>query len=283
MTSDANVETSLTMDARLAVLEERTRPKEKKLLDRLKDWGGVASLVIAVAYSFPLGLWDRWFEAPKRTQEVELAALRQVLSESTSMIADYGRSVAGLNDAYLAETISRAYNTRLYLLMEKNIGAFTRRKDDFNAPELLVIGYNLLMTNQTGAAIAFFEAATAKAASDPRTAVEARRQLGKAYFMPGPFQDKGKGREQLSNAVSMASQGRSWLEVTSYVNALAEWGIIELMHGDWACGETHVTRSLSLYEELAPVLNDKGSFGRMVSEQASRIKRRPEQPSNGCS
>lgn len=45
-----------TVLERLAILEERTHPKPKSVVDRLKDWGGVASLVIAIAYSFPIGL-----------------------------------------------------------------------------------------------------------------------------------------------------------------------------------------------------------------------------------
>lgn len=282
MTDGSHHVAELSIDARVAVLEERTRPKDKTPLDRLKDWGGVASLVIAIAYSFPLGLWDRWFEAPKKLQESELVGLRQVLTESTSMMAEYGRAIAGLSDAYLAETVSRAYNTRLYLLMDKNAGAFKRRRQDFNAPELLVIGYNLLMTNQTAAAIEFFEVATEKAAKDPRTEVEARRQLAKAYFLPGQHQDITKGRQQFSDAVTKASQGRSYLEVTSYVNALAEWGLFELMYGDWKCGQSNVDRSLSLYAELAPMMNDKGSFGRMISEQVGRLKPRTGQPTNGC-
>ena len=58
---------SITVEERLAVLEERTKPAKKTLIDVIKEWGGVATAVIALLYSFPLGVWDR-FVVPDRVR-----------------------------------------------------------------------------------------------------------------------------------------------------------------------------------------------------------------------
>src|SRR5262245_15077333 len=102
---------------RVAILEERTRPKQKSLLDRLKDRGGLVSLLAAVAYSFPIGLWDRFIvpEQTKRTQEI--AELKNVVNHSTALMADGARALAGISDPYLYDVVGRAINTRLYVLM----------------------------------------------------------------------------------------------------------------------------------------------------------------------
>jgi hypothetical protein len=45
-----------TIDARLATLEERTKPKPKTFVDKIKDWASVLPFIVAVRSSFKLNL-----------------------------------------------------------------------------------------------------------------------------------------------------------------------------------------------------------------------------------
>jgi hypothetical protein len=54
--TDRDSGTSRDLMERVAALEERTRDKPKGLLDRIKEWSGVATAVLALLYTFPLGV-----------------------------------------------------------------------------------------------------------------------------------------------------------------------------------------------------------------------------------
>ena len=63
---DISNNSGLAFDERLAVLEERTKPKPRTIYDRIKDWAGVLTFVIAVLYTYPLGVWDIVTSAKQR-------------------------------------------------------------------------------------------------------------------------------------------------------------------------------------------------------------------------
>ena len=58
---------SVSFEERLALLEDRTKPKKKTALDHVKDWAGVATALIALLYTIPLGVWDYWIKTPENT------------------------------------------------------------------------------------------------------------------------------------------------------------------------------------------------------------------------
>ncbi len=63
---DISNNSGLAFDERLAVLEERTKPKPRTIYDRIKDWAGVLTFVIAVLCTYPLGVWDIVTSAKQR-------------------------------------------------------------------------------------------------------------------------------------------------------------------------------------------------------------------------
>jgi hypothetical protein len=271
-----------TVLERLAILEERTHPKPKSVVDRLKDWGGVASLVIAIAYSFPIGLWDRFIEPEKKKAEQEVADLRSTIEQSTIMMADGARALAGISDPFLYDVVGRSVNTRLYVLMAKHKAAFHRHKDAFTAPESLVIGYNFLSTNQIEAALIFLQHAQDQAGGDLATEVEAMRLRAKALFIQGPLQDRATARSIFAAAISRTEQHRSHQAISSYISLTAEWGLFELLDGDWACGQKQIALTRRAYAGFAPFMNDHGNFGRLVEEKTKALAPRPGQSMSGC-
>jgi hypothetical protein len=54
------------------------------LVTALKEWGGVATLLIAILYTFPSTVLDR----VTSSEEKELARARQALSEGSSMMIE---------------------------------------------------------------------------------------------------------------------------------------------------------------------------------------------------
>jgi hypothetical protein len=272
-----------SLDTRIAVLEERTAPKPKSVLDRVKDWGGLASLVLALVYSFPLGLWDRFIVEEKKRVAAQLAELRGVVDQSTVIMTDGARALAATQDPFLYDTIGRAINTRLFVLMTKHRAEFEKNKEAFTAPELLVVGYNFLATGQADAAAIFFDTAERKAGSDLQSRVEALRQRGKLLFMQGPQQDRRAARTLFQTALRELEKTRSYQTMMAHASLTSEWALFELMDGDWACGRQKLALAQAALTQLAPFMNDQGNFAKLVSQRTSALQRQPNQPEVGCS
>jgi len=74
--SDPVVEVSSDLIDRVSLLEERTKDKQKTVIDRVKEWSGVATAVFAILYTIPLGVWDRFVLTSEQRSEREVAELR---------------------------------------------------------------------------------------------------------------------------------------------------------------------------------------------------------------
>lgn len=282
LSSAANQAPQGTFEERLSVLEERTRIKPKTLTDRLKDWGGVASLIVALAYSFPLGLWDRFIEPEKQRMAREIAQLRTVVEDSTVMMMDGVQALSGVSDPTLYDLVQRSVNTRLFIMMSRHKESFLRRIEEFAPPEALVIGYNFLSTNQPEAALTFFQNAEVKAADDLITESEALRLQARTLFEPGPLQDQVAARDLFAKAATRLLQQRSYHTIGSYMALTSEWGLFELLDGDWVCGESQIREAQRIYEQYASLINDQGNFGRMIVQQTQNLSPRDDQPMQGC-
>ncbi|WP_421884623.1 hypothetical protein [Pacificispira sp.] len=272
----------MTLSERVHVLEERTRPKSKGLVDHVKDWGGVASLVIALLYSFPLGLWDRFIVSEKVRTAREISELRAVVEESTIILSDGARALSAIVDPSLRDMVQRALNTRLYIVMSRHKEALGRHIDAFTPPEALVIGYNFQITNQHEAAIDFFRFAKERAEADEVTRLEAVRMEAKLFFLPGNMQDRAKARQLYDAAAAQMHASLTPLNAGTYLTLLSEWGMFELIDGDWMCGQEKIRAVHMTYPQFAPFLNDQGNFLRMIAQRTQPLARRPDQPAEGC-
>ena len=270
------------VEQRLAVLEERTRPRKKTMLDRFKDWGGVASLFIALAYSFPLGLWESFVEPEKLKSAREITELRAVVEGSTMLMVDGVQALSGVKDPTLYDLVQRAINTRLFIMMSKHKDAFQRRIEEFAPPEALVIGYNFLSTNQPEAALVFFRYAETKANRDLLTKAEAIRLQGRTLFISGPLQDKAEARSLFAEATTLLQEQRGYHTISLHMALTSEWGLFELLDGDWACGQKQIDQARRTYAEYAQFINDQGNFGRLIAQQTQSLRPKAGQPMKGC-
>lgn len=271
-----------TVEERLAVMEERTALRPKSLLDRAKEWGGIATLIVALAYSFPLGVWDRWITPERERLAAELAELRSALEQSSVMLADSARTLAMISDPALMDTVGRAFNTRLYIMMAKYKDAFAKRKDDLTPAELIVIGYNFTVTNQYKSALEFLRYASEKAAGEPLLLVAALREKAKALFAPSSVQNKYEAAKAFEKALLVLEHGQSIQELGMHASLSAEWGYFEMMDGDWLCGKTLTEAALKRLGELSLWLNDEGKFSQLIVAKTRNLRLKPNQPELGC-
>lgn len=270
-----------SIEERLAALEERTAPKAKTPFEQAKDWGGIVSLVIAIAYSFPLGVWDRFIVSEHVRAKQEVAALRDAIDESSRMLADSARAMSDVVDPNLRDALGRAFSTRMYILMSKNRAAFERNRAEFVPPELLVIGYNFLTTSQVDAAIPFLRAAE-ESKDDSVTQIEATRLHAKSLFLPGVSQDRVAARRLFVAGAELARTQGSQLGISARLTLLADWGLLELLAGDWLCGQIQIQAAREEYRRVGSLLNDQGNFLRVLDAQSGGLFRREDQPSVGC-
>ena len=274
------VQASPTVTERLVALEERTTPKPKTILDRLKDWGGLVSLIIAIGYSFPIGIWDRFIEPEKRRVASEIQTIRSVIEGTTTMLSEGARTLASIQDPFLYDTAARAINTRIFLQMNKHRLLFEKHKKALTPPELIMIGNNFTMTGQPDAALPFIITAQENAGLDVQTKVEAMRQRAKILFSEGPLQNRQESRKYFNDAISIMSP----LPTMKYasMSLLAEWALFELLDGDWACGQEKLAEAKTALNELSPYMNDNGNFAKLISQRTQSLSLRPGQTTTGC-
>lgn len=278
--SDVSVPQSLPLSQRVAILEERTAPRPKTKLDRVKDWGGVASLVIAIGYSFPLGIWENLIAPGQRQSAAELRELRNVIEETTVILSDGARTIAAIQDPLLRDTAGRAVNTRIFLMLSKHKDKIDAYKAKLTAPELLVIGHNLLMTNQVDAAIPLFQTVLELPDVDVQSKFEAHRQLGKARFSPGSRQDLAAARGSFDAAHRLSLNLPAMKPRSVMLNA--EWALFELVEGDWACGRSKLEAATRDIVAIDPYLNDNGNLLKLVQQSTDNLVQRLGQPALGC-
>jgi hypothetical protein len=269
-----------THGERIAALEERTSPKPKTIVDRIKDWGGVASLVIAIGYSFPLGIWEKFIEPENRRIASELQNLRNVIEQTTTIFSEGARTLSSIQDPNLYDTAGRSINMRIYLLMSKHRRDFEKHRDKLNPPELLIVGSNFYITGRSDAALPFIEAALAKADLDIQSRIEAMRQRAKILFSPGPLQNHKESRKSFKDAIA-AMESVPNMRITS-MSLLSEWALFELVDGDWSCGQEKLAEAKSALKELSPYMYDNGNFARMLAQRTESLSIRNGQTNAGC-
>jgi hypothetical protein len=267
---------------RLAVLEDRVRPRPKTLVDQVKEWGGVASLVIALAYTWPMGLWDRFITPRSQQQAAQLAQLRGAIETSAVLVSDEGKALSGISNPTFYDAVARSYNTRLYLLMDQNHAGFEARRQELTPSELVTVGYNFMMVNRLEEARDFYEYMLRRHDIDSMMKGEARRELAKIYFMPSDIQSPSAARAYYLALIEEQRSARSIQAVGLEITARAEWGFFEMLGGDWQCGVAQSQLAIDLLRRNQGMLNDQGIISQMILQHTSGLSRRPDQPADGC-
>lgn len=267
---------------RIAILEERTKPKEKTFPEKLRDYGGLAALVITVAYSWPLGIWDRFIMTPQQKREARVAELKSSLTESAKIIAESARTLSSIGDPTLLDVAGRSYNNQLLLLMSKNKNSFLKEWESFSPEELMMIGLNFQQMYDIESSIKFYTYAMSRSPQQSMVQIEASRQLGKSYFMPSEFQNVAEGRKYYKNVLQTFADSNNLRQIGQEVLLRSEWGFFEMAHADWKCGEIQTNRAMQIIGQWQHALNDRGNMARLIQSNRDNFSPKPGQPTQGC-
>jgi hypothetical protein len=272
----------LPIHERLAALEERTAPKPKTVMDRLKEWGGVASLTVALLYSFPLGIWDRFVVPGERQRSEEFTQLRRVIDQVAGMLIDGGRALDGAKDPQMQDIIMRSTNTRIMLALHPNEAAFARRAGDFTAMEQVAIAsyYQLVETHRM--AVHFADVVVHKPDAPLLMRAEAFRVKAKSLFLPSDVQSLAGGRVAFRDGLALLANSRSPQELGTHFTLTSEWALFELTFGDWKCGEDMLVRARAILSANQLIVDPRGIMTQLLEENVARLSPSSGQAVQGC-
>jgi hypothetical protein len=272
----------IKLNERVAILEERTKEKPKKKMDLLKDYGGIAALLITLLYTFPLGLWQQWIQTPSEKRTEQVNNLKAILETSMTLLADTGRSLSSITNPEVYDVVSRASSTKLFLIMNRNKTQFSQYINEFNSVELIAIGLNYQMVYQIDDALLFFKAAQEKSERSSFIRNEAGRQIAKSYFLPTSLQNVKSGREIYKNTITEFAGSRDVRLISQEVTLRSEWGFFEMIQGDWECGRMEMEKSIKLLQQWQNMINDQGNMAKLIQMKLSALTPFPNQTMIGC-
>jgi hypothetical protein len=254
----------------------KSRPKGRAL-KFVKEWGGVATVLIAILYTFPFdaaGKFMNW-------REQSLLDARKALTEVAALYATQTSALAAIQDPAARSFLSGTYQIRIYNELLQNKAAINGAAKDLLSSELyMVAGLYTLSGFPDG--LPYYKLALAKAPSDGERAT-IYRELGNALFSPGPIQNVPDARDAYVHALKISSSV-SYLE-PNYAWFVTELGRFEMVFGDWKCGQQLTSYGLPLLQLVAAGANanqgtrDTASF---FQSSVAALVRGPNQPAEGC-
>jgi len=249
-------------------------------MELLQAYGGILSLAIAMLYSFPLGVWDRWFETEATRSRQELTALRDSLERVAQMQVEGARAASGIQDPMLLDTVMRSTNNRILLTLAPREARFLQRQHEFAPSEQVMIGLLFSFVEKVPTALAFFRSAQEK--DDPLIRLEAQRAEAGLLFRPSAIQDLAQARSVFAELQRLLPPQAGFGLHTVQINALRDWALNEFTLGEPSCGRELVRRLEARLIEMAPLMTDNGMFATQVMSLFARFLAQPPAPGPGC-
>jgi hypothetical protein len=238
---DISSGSSLGFDERLAVLEERTKPKPRTIYDRVKDWAGVLTFVVAVLYTYPLGMWDRFIVTSQQQHAKEVADLRSVILRLTDADAELVRAVSRTSDISVQNALGAFANARKAAILTPSITLIETRYSELTGAELLLLGYQLNQLGDQGPLVTkIYEKAAEKmiASKNNFGAADVYRMHAGLY---GPFGSLGpniqKSREFFQKSVGLLLTAEPSKSYSGALTLAMDWANFEAMAGNLPCAE----------------------------------------------
>jgi len=205
--SDASDTSISNFDARIAVLEERTKPKARTIFDRIKDWSGILTFVIAVAYTYPLGVWDRFVVTGQQQVTKEVSDLRSIILALTQADAENLRAYAAISDPNIQIQLGQTANARKSALLAPNVPLIERHYEKLTGSELELLGYQVNQLGDQGLLASKMLEKSSKKMIDAKNVIGAadvvriQAQMYSQFGSLGP--DISKSREYYHEAIRL--------------------------------------------------------------------------------
>jgi hypothetical protein len=267
---------------RLATLEERTKPKPKTFLEKLQAYGGLIALVIAVGYSWPLGVWDRFIVSQEKAIEGKVGDIRESLTRATGLYVDFGRLQSSIADPEMRDLATRSTANQVLLLITQYDADYAKYRDKLFPEELLIIGLIYQNLYRIEDSLRYFEYVVEHQNTSEIARLEANRQIAKSYMFPSPIQDVVKARNIYKTILQKALQSQR-VEITSQAIMIqSEWGLLEMTAGDWQCGVQNMDAAIARLKIMQPLINDRGNMMNLLVSKRQSGSPKPGQPQAGC-
>lgn len=267
---------------RLATLEERTRAKPKSFLERLQSYGGLMALVITIGYSWPLGIWDRFVLNPEKAVATKVDGIRESLARATGLYVEFGRLQSSIAEPEVRDFATRSTANQILLLITKHDADYARYRDKLFPEELLIIGIMYQNQFRIEDSLRYFEYALEHQQASAIVRLEANRQRAKSYLFPSPIQDQIKARSIYKTILPEGLQSQRLDIASQAILIQSEWGLLEMMGGDWKCGVDNMDAAIERLKALQPMINDRGNTLSMFVSKRQSVSLRPGQPQVGC-
>jgi hypothetical protein len=217
------------VDRRLAVLEERTKPKPKTFIENVTQWGGVATFLLALLYTFPLGVWDRFFVTP----EDEVRSLIIKLTDADTEFLKVSQSLPPSQMFSIALSV-KAKKTAL-LLPDKPL--VLKWQKALSAAEVELLAFQAQSIGDPDMADKLYSTALSKAKAENNLGLLADiyRMQASLFATPGtPETNLTKARESFTEALrnfTLSGSNPAFTAMTIW-----NWANFEVNVGSKACG-----------------------------------------------
>lgn len=267
---------------RLATLEERTRPRPKTFLEKLQAYGGLIALIIAVGYSWPLGVWDRFIVSKEKAIEAKVGEIRESLAKATGLTVDVGRLQSSIANPEMRDLATRSTVNQILLLITKYDADYTKYRDKLFPEELLMIGIMYQNLYRIEDSLRYFEYVVTHQKASEIVLLEANRQIAKSYIFPSPIQDVVKARNIYETILPKALQSQRVEILSQAILIQSEWGMLEMTAGDWQCGVHNMDAAIARLKDLQPLINDQGNMLNLFVSKRQSLSPKLGQPQSGC-
>ncbi|WIY25103.1 hypothetical protein [Parasedimentitalea psychrophila] len=265
--------------ARIENLEDEIVNKKKTTLEVLRDYGGVLALIIAIGYSWPIGVWDRFIGGREESIEV----LRESIITTSQLMSEINQVVASINDPNLRDGAVRPIQNRLISTLSTNKEEYNRHLKRFSTDELVQLSIAYLFVYDAVQANRVLVEVSGRADLTERQRLNAHQGLAISYYIPSEMQDTEYGRELYVGIVDELSNQIDANSSVFLISLRADWGMNELMVGDWKCGTKQVSLALEQLENWQHLADPQGFLREIYSDMLKNSPMpRPGQPVKGC-
>jgi len=252
------------LERRLGALEERTKQKPKTVLEHVQDWAGVISLLVALLYTFPLGLWDRFRVSPEEQRAQQLSNLRGIVQKLSELDANYGRTANAISDPTARNFYIGAMTAQKAALIAGNIDLITQRYIGLTPSEMELLGYQVAVMGNGPLALAILSSAATASANNGLLAADIYRMKGELYLPGSPLgPDIVSARSSYTDAIKMIlpiSPNNSKAEAVTIAQL---WAAAEMQIGNATCGLLLGQWALAMWQSVDPKITWQSIFGQM--------------------
>jgi hypothetical protein len=237
-------------------MSEHKQKERKTFLDYTKEWAGVLSLAVSLVYTFPLGVWDRFYVAAEQKRETDIETVRELLVKLTQLDSEAAQKNAATNDQNQKQyNLGSTFSSKAAMLM-KEMPKVKANYAALTTPELAALAYELGTLGQGLFSEVVYEAALNKARSenDAQAVAGLYSTRSLLYSQGGAIGlDLQKARNDFANAV------KAWLTLPinpgrlGATTTVMQWAGFEMGVGQKSCARELFDGGLPIAQNMNPM------------------------------